>query len=138
WYVVFVALVLSGAFRLIGDVRRWTRGIQKELAGRPRARIGEASGDALSVIGRAQARGDLLTAPVSGWRCLAFQFRVEQWRGGNEGGLWCPLLELQDARSFGLTDETGDAVVDADTIFLLALRFDEEGGGRFRPIDAAR
>jgi hypothetical protein len=115
------------------------RGIQKELASRPRARIGEASGAALRVTGRVEAQGDLLTAPVSGRRCVAFQLRVEEWREQNRLARWHLLLDLQDARSFGLGDETGEAFVDAGAPFILALTFDEHGGDDpSNAIEAAR
>jgi len=128
WYAVLTALALSVLARVIGgSLRKRERGIQQELASRPRARIGKASGAALRVTGRVQARGDLLIAPVTGRRCVAFQLRVEQWKMRNHIGAWQLLLDLQDARSFGLADETGDALVDASTPFVLALAFDEEG-----------
>jgi hypothetical protein len=92
------------------------------------------------VTGRVQARGDLLTAPLSGRRCVAFQLRVEEWRtrNVNDIGRWHPLLDLQDAQSFGLADETGDAVLHATTPFLLALDLDQQGSTeRADTIDAA-
>lgn len=141
WYAVLALLALSGLARLIGRALREQEGtIRQELASRPRARIGEASGPGLRVTGRVQARGDLLTAPVSGRRCVAFQLRVEEWKASRDRvHRWLPLFDLQDAQSFGLADETGDAMLDATTPFLLALELDEQGSTeRADTIDAAR
>jgi len=139
WFVVLTALGLSGLIRLVWGGRGRKKEIQKELASRPLSRIGEASGAALRVAGRLQVRGDLLTAPVSGRPCVAFQLRVEEFKTQNRIAGWHTLLDLQDARSFGLSDETGDALVDAGTPFLLALVLDVKGGtGWPDAVDAAQ
>jgi hypothetical protein len=141
WSVVVMALALSGIARLIaGGFRKREKGILEELAGRPLAPIGKASGAGLRVAGRVQALGDFVTAPVTGRRCVAFELRVEVWRGaGGRTNRWVPILELEDARSFGLADETGDAFVDAGGPFVLALVPDVAGGpGSSDPIDAGR
>jgi hypothetical protein len=65
----------------------------------------------------------LVIAPVSGRPCVAFQLFVEERNRRS----WLDLLELRDAQSFIVADDTGEAFVDTSGPFSLALVPDERG-----------
>ncbi len=129
--IAAVGLVRIAYRAFLSQEARTTRA----LADRPRARIRDAAEGSVRVTGRVRRRGELLEAPVSGRRCVAFQLLVEE---DNDG--WGKLLELRDARPFVLADETGEALVDtAAGPFRLALDSDERGGtGSFDQIGEAQ
>ena len=124
---VVVALVVFASFGLArlgyrGFLSREAR-VRRALARRPRARIDAASGTKLRVTGRVRQRGEPLIAPVSGRPCVAFQLFVEE----RNGRRWIDLLELRDAQSFIVADDTGEAFVDTSGPFALALVPDQQG-----------
>lgn len=122
--IVLLAIAAVGLARLgyRGFLSREAR-VRRALARRPRVQIDAASGRKLRVTGRVRPRGEPLIAPVSGRPCVAFQLFVEE----RNGRRWIDLLELRDAQSFTVADETGEALVDTSGPFALALVPDEQG-----------
>lgn len=53
----------------------------------------------------------LLRAPMTGRECVAYVLRVHEYRGRRAG--WEQILEVSEAVSFAVTDDTGRAVVRA-------------------------
>ena len=134
-----VALVVFASFGLARiayrDFLSREARIKRALARRPRARIYEAAGAKLRVTGRVRQRGEPMMAPVGGRPCVAFQLFVEE----HNGQRWIDLLELRDAQSFVVVDDTGKALVDTSGPFALALVPDERGTmGRFDRITPAQ
>jgi hypothetical protein len=107
---------------------------KRALGGRPRALIGKSQGGEVHLVGRAHARGELLTAPVSRRPCLAYQLAIDVHRGRS----WSRALDLADVRPFRVTDDTGEALVETATPTVLALEYDRSGStGFFEDIDEA-
>jgi hypothetical protein len=73
----------------------------------PVARVND--GDRVRIKGRAQARGPLRTSPVSQRACICFRLTVEASHGGD----WHRVFEQDEFDSFLLTDDTGQAVLQA-------------------------
>jgi hypothetical protein len=138
--MVLLLVGLSGVARVIArSFRTEDESTDEDVAKRPRMPIRTASGASLRVAGRVRALGDVVTAPMSGGPCVAFQLQIEEWKSRYQVGSWHLLLDLQDARSFSLADETGDAFVDAAGPFVLALGSDEAGTNDPRePMDSGR
>jgi hypothetical protein len=114
-------LIAVGVFLMIGGVVLASR-----LTGRPARRIAERralmevpetaiaavkDGEKVRLKGRAVARAPLRTAPVSGLQCIGFRLTVETWRGEDEG--MQQVFGQQEFDSFALSDETGEAVLQA-------------------------
>jgi hypothetical protein len=118
-----VSLARAAARRLLSRSAR----ARRKLARRKRVPICDASGPGLLVTGRVHRRGEPLTAPVSGRPCVAFNLLVEKHT--REG--WRPILEVRDARSFVVVDESGAGLVDANGPFVVALDVDDRGSTRW-------
>jgi len=123
-----VMTVLTTAAQILwqSPAKRRARRIERALAARPRAWIGEARG-LVRVTGRIHHDGELAEAPLSGRPCVVYELVVEAFVKHGGTGLWRRLLDLQHARPFLLTDETGTARIDTSVPFFLALVHDRVG-----------
>lgn len=105
------------------------RRVANALRSAERSLIAHAQPGVRKLEGKARQRDALLTAPISGRRCLAYVLIVEEGRALVG---WVPLLRELKAVSFLLQDGTGTAVIEPGEAFELALANTEEGasGGR--------
>ena len=124
-----VMAVLATAAQLLWQrpgSRRAQR-IARALARRPRTWIGAARGGRVRVTGRIHRDAELLEAPLSRRPCVVCELLVEV--PSNRGGVSLArrLANLQQARPFLLTDETGTARVDTAGPFFLGVPYDHAG-----------
>ena len=77
------------------------------------------------VTGTAKVQADVLLAPMSRRRCLAYELRVYGTDGHSD---WWDVLVLREACVFSVVDDTGAIEVDPNGQFELALVKDLEGG----------
>jgi len=118
--LVSVSLARVGYYKFLNPEAR----VRRTLARRSRTRIQDAAGRALRVTGHVRGRGEPLRAPVSNRPCVAYRLWVQEH---NRNG-WRTLLDAQEASSFVVFDESGEALVDPSGPFRLALAPDEGGG----------
>jgi len=110
-------------------------GWAKRIRDTPTSRIGDVRGGYQEVKGRlvAPERGRMLKAPLTGKRCVYYEFTVTETTGGSDGGSTRTII--QDKRNAGcqLDDGTGVANIDL-TGAELALDTDRhEKSGFLRP-----
>jgi hypothetical protein len=126
--LVFGALVIAyGARRVYADLLSPSARVRR--AHSPRVPIGEAREGVVRLTGAVRPLGELLHAPVTRRRCVAFQVIVEarDSRGGPTR-----VLDLAKAGRLAVADESGEAVVDTATgPFSLDLLPDQRGSTRY-------
>jgi hypothetical protein len=120
-----LTLVLAVANYLLPSRRKR---INRALASKPRALVRDAHGS-VRLIGRIRRSGDLLRAPLSGRPCIAYEVLVDEpglvsKRGGAE---WRRMVELREAQSFFVADESGEARIDTSGPFLMSVDYDRSG-----------
>ena len=98
--------------------------VRRALTGRQRTQVRQIAGGTVRVIGKARCQGELLTAPITHRRCLAYQLRLEVY----DGDEWKEALVLRDARVFLVEDETGSVLVEPQENFDIALVDDTKVG----------
>jgi hypothetical protein len=97
------------------------------LARRPRVRVRDIQGGLVRITGQVRAVTPLLSAPVTGRACVAYHLLIEEWIERRGVGGWYGLLDSQDARTFAVTDESGEATIDTTGPTALLLVFDRCG-----------
>ena len=121
WQAIGLTAAILGGLALISIVRRnapQERALKWQLANAPRTPIGRLrSGSVACVSGRVRGAGELLQAPLSGRRCLAFQITVDETAAGESRS----VTRLVRASPFWIDDGTGRALVDPGARFALAL-----------------
>jgi hypothetical protein len=87
--------------------------INRALRAAPRASIRDVADRALCKIeGTVGAAGELLTAPLTGRRCVWYQVTVEERRSRGKSSHWVTVItEERGADSFLVRDDTGKALV---------------------------
>jgi hypothetical protein len=132
--VIFLSVAALGLARVLYAefASRDDDRLTHTLARRPRARIQAIEGDVVRVTGHVRSRGELLQAPVTGRPCVAFHLLIEEWRYRNRCASWEVLLEIQQARPFAVTDESGEATVDTAGPTEVFLVLDRCGPSRRR------
>jgi len=114
--VVLFFLVAAVVLRL--KARRELVQLQLRLASLGLTTIDRAGEGPIAVEG--QARGlELLSAPFSGTRVIAFRVRLQAVEDYGEHRVWCDLLEATGAEDFEVDDGTGRALVRAEATLLL-------------------
>ncbi len=112
--VAFAVLYASGVIarrRLRARRRRKLR----EAMRTPITTIADApEGKPIRIVGAVVATGELLTAPISGRRCVAFHALVEA-HTGEAREPWAVVAEERQSMDFVVSDGTGRAVVDVAT-----------------------
>jgi hypothetical protein len=104
---VVVALFSSAQLIYTKFVRREGR-LRRAILRHPRVPIAAASSGVVHVAGIVRAAGQIVRAPATGRSCVAFQLVV----AAPQRGSYVRVLVASDARSFVLTDDSGEAIVD--------------------------
>ncbi len=123
---LLVAL-LGGGFSYFMGRRHWRR--RKELKGAQRARAGSLQPGAVELQGQARPATELVTSPLTGRDCVAYEFRVEEKRrrrrreqfdhdGDGHRDMkreteWETVENEVRAEPFYVADGSGQAMVDA-------------------------
>ena len=96
--------------------------IHRAVASRRRVMVHDAHGT-VRLTGRVRRIGDLLRAPLTGRRCVAYEVVVDEPGAGG----WCRCVELREVRPFMVVDESGEARIDSSGPFLMSLRYHRTG-----------
>jgi hypothetical protein len=124
---VFTLLIAAANLLIPSRAKR----VDRALAAKPRALVEEAEGT-VRLAGRVRRIGDLLQAPLSGRPCVAYELCVnESGQGGPESSGWYRLIEMRQACPFVVADESGEARVDTDGPFRIAVTYDRTGTTRW-------
>lgn len=118
--VLTAALIAANA---LWPTRR--KRIDRAIAARPRALVHTARG-AVRLTGRVRRISELVTSPLSGRPCVAFDLTVDEPRptNGPGGAGWHRRVKMSAARTFAIVDESGEARIDLSGPFEMSL-----GGG---------
>ena len=122
---VVAMVVTAGYLSPRNRARRRARRTERALAARRRTWIGQAHGP-VRVTGRIQRDAKLLDAPLSGRRCVAYELVVDELSSGSPS-LWRRVLDLRQACSFLLEDDSGTARIDTVGPGFVALVHDRVG-----------
>lgn len=126
---VCLALVV-GAFAFVRWLQR-RRPSAERLGDVPPVKIAAATaGSVVRIIGRVEARSELVEAPISKRPCVAWEIDIRD-RGDLSGA---PLLSKNVQRPFALRDGTGVAHVERAQLFLV---LDHEGERVSRELEGA-
>jgi hypothetical protein len=122
WLLVVFALLAAAAYlvRWLGADQRIARTLRQAR----RTPVGSLRPGAARVKGLARKKDQVLTAPISGRPCLAYQIAVDE---DQRLEAWQPLVRLTDAHPFLVDDGTGQVLVEPDRNLVLALDRDRTG-----------
>jgi hypothetical protein len=127
----YIALAVLTVVVAVGN-RFWPsrrRRIVRALASRPRALVHGAEGT-VRLTGRVRRNGGLLSSPLSGRPCVAYEFSVHEpirFSGNDGGNGWHCLVDMREATPFLVADESGEARIDPSGPFLMSLKYDRGG-----------
>lgn len=98
--------------------------IRRSLRKAPAKRIAELGDDQLGkVVGRTRGLDEILSAPLTGRRCVYFVATVEERRKTGKSHHWREVIREARGVPFMLEDDSGRALIDA-TAARIAIDFD--------------
>ncbi len=103
--VAFVVAVLAG----LAAIRSWRR--KWEVDDTPTSTCRGVFVGRNEVVGRAVPTGPVLRSPFSGSETVWFEWHLERYRKGKNGGTWHTIEKRSTAAPFWLEDDTGRVLV---------------------------
>jgi hypothetical protein len=125
--IIFLVLLVIIAGLFVYDFVFSTRAVTKRKLRQHQARLIRyvREGETVKVQGEVVADEELLTAPISGRPCVAWQVLV-RCRDEGDSVKWAEVMNEEESVPFLLRDRTGQVLIQ-DPCPNLALDFDEKG-----------
>ncbi len=111
-FIWVIVLIVFAAFAIYNYYFSEAARIRRALKGAQKKTIAEvAQGEVAKIVGRVRPVTDLLTAPLSGRRCVYFEATVEEYRSSGKSGRWVEIIRESEVSDFLVEDGTGRALV---------------------------
>jgi len=124
WQISFALVGLTSFWAWHANLKR-----HRTVADTPTSRIVSAPQGYIELVGRGrQPPGVSLVSPISGLPCLWYRYRVER----KNGDRWEQVESGVSHDTFGLSDGSGDVLVDPDGAEILTSRKQVSNAGGYR------